>query len=188
LSDQRQSAPEPRNEVDLPETFKRELHGTPVILDIRNLAKRATNLVYLVRVAIGQRCQAPTGVRDWLSALRRSHRNWKCLLSLKWNCFESEGHPATPDAVVRVLSQGSQAEALRVFSDQILPSFISSISSAWGTKFRTPRRCSRSSASGPRRPACHSCAVLLSFWEVVLAYEQCVSKSRARASSPAGQA
>src|SRR2546422_1005253 len=60
----RHSAPEPRNEVDLPETFKSELHGTPVILDIRNLAKRATNLVYLVRVAIGQRCQAPTGVRD----------------------------------------------------------------------------------------------------------------------------
>jgi len=71
LSDQRQSAPEPRNEVDLPETFKSELHGTTVILDIRNLAKSATNLVYLVRVAIGQRCQAPTGARDWLSALRR---------------------------------------------------------------------------------------------------------------------
>ncbi|PYV03213.1 MAG: hypothetical protein DMG26_09860 [Acidobacteria bacterium] len=50
----------------------------------------------------------------------------------RWNCFESQGHPATPDAVVRVLSQGSQAEALRVFSDQILPSFISS---AWGRNF-----------------------------------------------------
>src|SRR5881275_2555486 len=60
----RPTAPEPRNEVGLPETFKSELHGTPVILDIRNLAKRATNLVYLVRVAIGQRCQAPTGARD----------------------------------------------------------------------------------------------------------------------------
>ena len=53
-ADQRHSAPEPRNEVGLPETFKSELHGTPVILDIRNLAKRATNLVYLVRVALGQ--------------------------------------------------------------------------------------------------------------------------------------
>ena len=59
-----QSAPEERNEADLPEEFKSELHGTRIVLDIGDLAEGAAGLVNLVRITVGQRWQTPTSVRD----------------------------------------------------------------------------------------------------------------------------
>lgn len=95
--------------------------------------------------------------------------------------------PAAYQTVVGLLGQGNQAEALRVFSDQILP-FIH----LFGLGDEIPNTKALFKQLGifrsdeARLPLLRCTPERLR--EVMLAYEQCVSNSRARASSPAVRA
>ncbi len=95
--------------------------------------------------------------------------------------------PAAYQAVVRLLGQGNQAEALRVFSEQIL-AFIHLF--GLGDEISNTKALFKQLGifrSGEARLPLLRCSPER-LREVMLAYEQCVSNSRARASSPAVQA
>jgi 4-hydroxy-tetrahydrodipicolinate synthase len=95
--------------------------------------------------------------------------------------------PAAYQAVVRLLGRGDQAEALRVFSDQIL-AFIHLF--GLGDEVSNTKALFKQlgifRSDEARLPLLRCTPERLR--EVMLAYEQCVSNSRARAGSPAVQA
>jgi 4-hydroxy-tetrahydrodipicolinate synthase len=95
--------------------------------------------------------------------------------------------PAAYQAVVRLLGRGNQAEALRVFSDQIL-AFIHLF--GLGDEISNTKALFKElgifRSDEVRLPLLRCTPERLR--EVMLAYEQCVSNSRARASGPTAQA
>jgi 4-hydroxy-tetrahydrodipicolinate synthase len=95
--------------------------------------------------------------------------------------------PAAYQAVVRLLGQGNQPAALRVFSDQILP-FIHLF--GLGDEISNTKALFKElgifRSDETRLPLLRCTPERLR--EVMLAYEQCMSNSRARAGSPVVQA